>query len=114
MVVSGTVEETLPLTILCGIATLLLGFICSYAYPLTAFFENTVLQTLKNAMLLPLFNPLLSIIVTLLNLLTLLLFLLATQVFFPDLHRLDRHWICRHSLYQLQAAGAVFLPVYTG
>ena len=50
MVVSGTVEETLPLTILCGIATLLLGFICSYAYPLTAFFENTVLQTLKNAM----------------------------------------------------------------
>ena len=81
MVFSGGAAETLPLTILCGIAAFILGFVCSYAYPLTAYFENTVLQTLKNAMLLPLMNPLLAIVVTVLNLLPLLLFLLATGLF---------------------------------
>ena len=81
MTFSGAIRETLPLTILCAIATIILGFICSYAYPLTAYFENTVLQTLKNAMLMPMMNPLRALAVTGLNLLPLLLLLLDTELF---------------------------------
>ena len=81
MTFSGSFKETLPLTVICGIAAILLGFVCSYAYPLSAYFENTVMQTLKNAMLLPLTNPLLAIVVTGLNLLPWLLLLLNTELF---------------------------------
>ena len=78
---AGSYKETLPLTFICGIAAILLGFICSYAWPLSAYFENTVLQTLKNSMLLPMTNPFLALAVTGLNLLPLLLFLLFTELF---------------------------------
>ena len=81
MTLSGSVRGTLLLTILFWIAGLLLGFICSYAWPLTAYFENSVGQTLKNAMLLPLMNPLIAIAVTFLNLLPLLLYLYFTALF---------------------------------
>ena len=81
MTLSGSLKETLPLTIICGIAGVLLGFVCSYAWPLSAYFENTVPQTLKNAMLLPLTNPLLALVVTGLNLLPILLFLLNFELF---------------------------------
>lgn len=81
MTFSGAFRDTLPLTILCAIAAIILGFICSYAYPLTAYFENTVLQTLKNAMLMPMMNPLLAVAVTGLNLLPVLLLLLDTELF---------------------------------
>ncbi len=81
MTFSGAVKETLPLSILCAIAAFLLGFVCSYAYPLSAYFENTVGQTLKNAMLLPLMNPLLAVAVTFINLLPLLLYMYFTALF---------------------------------
>ena len=81
MTISGSSKDTAFLTILCGIAAIILGFICSYAYPLSAYFENTIGQTLKNAMLLPMANPLRAIAVTGLNLLPLLLFLLLTELF---------------------------------
>ena len=79
--VSGPPGEAITLTVLCGIAGILLGFICSYAWPLSAYFENTVPQTLKNAMLLPMTNPLLALAVTALNLLPWLLLLLVTDLF---------------------------------
>ena len=81
MVLSGSSEGTFLLTVLSGIAALILGFICSYAYPLSAYFENTVGQTIKNAMLLPLVNPFLAIVVTLLNLIPLLIFMFDIAVF---------------------------------
>ena len=81
VVFSGSLKETLLLTVLCGIAAILLGFICSYAWPLSAYFENTVPQTLKNAMLLPMTNPLLALAVTALNLLPFLLFLFVNELF---------------------------------
>ena len=46
-----------------------------------AHFDNTVGNTLKNAVILPLANPLLSLAVTALNLLPLLLLLLNAGVF---------------------------------
>ena len=81
VVFSGSLKETLLLTVLCGIAAILLGFICSYAWPLSAYFENTVPQTLKNAMLLPMTNPLLALAVTALNLLPFILFLFVNELF---------------------------------
>lgn len=81
MTISGTVRETLFLTILCGIASLVIGFVISYAYPLSAYFENTVGQTLKNAMLLSIMSPLRSLAVTVLNAIPVLLFLLLTGLF---------------------------------
>ena len=81
MTFAGSFEETLPLTIICGIAGILLGFVCSYAYPLSAYFENTVSQTLKNAMLLPMTNPFLALAVTGLNLLPVLILMLFTELF---------------------------------
>ena len=82
MIFAGSFEETLLLTVICGIAAIILGFVCSYAYPLSAYFENTVFQTLKNAMLLPMTNPLLALAVTALNLLPFLLLLLSVELFY--------------------------------
>ena len=81
VVFSGSLKETLLLTVLCGIAAILLGFICSFAWPLSAYFENTIPQTLKNAMLLPMTNPLLALAVTALNLLPFILFLFVNELF---------------------------------
>lgn len=55
------------------VAVWILTCFCSYAFPLIASFENTVGGTMKNALLLPLVNPIVSVAVSVLNLLPLLI-----------------------------------------
>lgn len=62
-------------------AVLIIGFICTYVFPLMAQFDNTLDNTLKNAVLLPLANPFLALICTALNLLPVILLLVSTDVF---------------------------------
>lgn len=58
---------------LCWLAIMLTAFVCAYAFPLIAHFENTVGGTLKNAILLPVLSPLVTLAMGLLNLLPVLL-----------------------------------------
>ena len=66
---------------LCWVGVALIAFVCSYAWPLLARYENSLPQTLKNAVILPLANPFLAILVSLLNLLPLLLLLWKERIF---------------------------------
>lgn len=75
LAVSGGLNDVPLLKYLSYVAVVLVGFVCAYVYPLMAHFDNTVGHTLKNAVLLPLANPILAVIVTGLNLLPLLLYL---------------------------------------
>ena len=68
---------------LCYIAIAIVCVVCSYVYPLLANFDNSIRGTLKNAMLLPLANPLLAAVVTALNLLPILLLMINTEIFSP-------------------------------
>ena len=80
--VSGGLDSTPFLKYLSYVAVMFIGFVCSYAYPLLATFDNTVGNTLKNAVLLPLANPILAVIVTGLNLLPLILYLVNELLLF--------------------------------
>lgn len=79
--VSGGLEHIPVLKYLCVLAVVIIGLVCSYAYPLLAHFDNTVGATLKNAFLLPLVNPFLALVVTALNLLPVLLLLVNAELF---------------------------------
>lgn len=81
MAASGGLEHIPILKYLCYLAVVIIGVVCSYAYPLLAHFENTVYGTLKNALLLPLANPFLALVVTALNLLPVLLLLINEALF---------------------------------
>lgn len=72
MAASGGLEHILLLKYLCCLAVAIICVVCSYVYPLLAHFDNTVINTLKNAFLLPLGNPFLALVVTALNLLPVL------------------------------------------
>lgn len=76
MAFTGRLEYNPALKYLSYFAIVVICAVCSYVYPLLAHFDNTIRNTLKNAFLLPLFNPLLALIVTALNLLPVLLFLI--------------------------------------
>ena len=64
---------------LCWIGVVIIAVVCSYTWPLLAWFENRLGQTLKNAALLPMSNPLIALMVTGLNLLPWLLLLWAEE-----------------------------------
>lgn len=81
MAASGGLEHIPVLKYLCVLAVIIIGFVCSYVYPLLAHFDNTVAGTLKNAFLLPLANPFLALVVTALNLLPVLLLLINPELF---------------------------------
>lgn len=81
MAVSGGLDQIPVLKYLCVLAVVIIGFVCSYLYPLLAHFDNTVGATLKNAFLLPLANPFLALVVTALNLLPVLLLLINPELF---------------------------------
>lgn len=78
---SGALDQVVWLKVLSYVAVFIIGFICTYAYPLMANFDNTVGNTLKNAMLLPLANPFLAVVCTVLNLLPVLLLLINPDLF---------------------------------
>lgn len=81
MAVSGGLDRIPVLKYLCVLAVILIGFVCSYVYPLLAHFDNTVGGTLKNAFLLPLASPFLALVVTALNLLPVLLLFINPELF---------------------------------
>ena len=81
MAVSGGLDQIPVLKYLCVLAVILIGFVCSYVYPLLAHFDNTVGGTLKNALLLPLASPFLALVVTALNLLPVLLLFINPGLF---------------------------------
>ena len=69
------------LRMLCWVAVGIIGVVNSYVWPLLAWYENSLGNTLKNAVLLPLSNPLIALAVTALNLLPLYLLLRHTVTF---------------------------------
>lgn len=81
MSVSGGLDKLPVIKYGSYIAIVIIGWTCSYAWPLLASFENTVGGTLKNAILLPLANPFIAIAVTVLNMLPVIVFLLDEALF---------------------------------
>ena len=77
----GALNQMVWLQVLSWLAILIIGFICTYVYPLMAYFDNSLGNTLKNAILLPLANPPLAVLCTALNLLPVILLLISTDVF---------------------------------
>ena len=63
------------------LAIAVIGCICTYVYPLMAHFDNSVGNTLKNAVLLPLANPFIALVATALNLLPVLIMLINFELF---------------------------------
>ena len=66
---------------LCWIGVGIIGVFNSYLWPLLAWFENSLGNSLRNAVLLPLSNPFIALAVTALNLLPLVLLLRHTYLF---------------------------------
>lgn len=79
--VSGSLDHAVWMKMLCYLAALIIGFIWTYVFPLIAQFDNTLGNTLKNAILLPLANPFLAVLCTALNLLPVILLLVSIDVF---------------------------------
>lgn len=80
MNVSGGLDHIPVIKYLSYLAIVIIGFVHSYAYPLLAHFDNTVGNTLKNAILLPLANPFLAVLITALNMLPILGFLVNQEL----------------------------------
>lgn len=78
---TGSLDHMIWTKVFCCLAILIIGFVYTYVYPLMAHFDNTLGNTLKNAVLLPLANPFLAILCTTLNLLPVILLLVSTDVF---------------------------------
>ncbi len=65
----------------CIILALIWGIVVSYAFPILAQFDNTILNTLKNALYLGIFNFKRTLVILLINALPLILFLVLPYVF---------------------------------
>lgn len=89
LALSGALDQMKELRFLCWLAIVIVSVVCSYVYPLLATFENTVFNTLKNAMILPLSNPVIALAVTVLNLLPILLLITNFSLFV----RISVFWI---------------------
>ena len=76
----GLADQTL-MRGLCWVAAAVIGVFNSYLWPLLAWYENSLGNSLKNAVLLPLSNPFIALAVTALNLLPLFLLLRHTAFF---------------------------------
>ncbi len=79
--ISGALNSLIIVKYFSYLAVAIIGCICTYVYPLMAYFENTIGNTLKNAILLPLANPFLAVIATALNLLPFLVLLISVEAF---------------------------------
>ena len=78
---SGQLDQAGWLKLVYGAVILFSCFFCSYAYPLLAYFDNTFKNTVRNVVMMPLANPLLALLVTVLDLLPFFLLLLSLEVF---------------------------------
>ena len=68
-------------TVLFAIPVLIVTFTVSYCFPLTAFFENTIGNTLKNALLMAIAHLPVSLLMAFLNLLPIILLYFVTEFF---------------------------------
>lgn len=82
LMLEGVLAGSSVFRILCWFAILLIACAHSYVYPLMAHFDNTVLGTVRCAFLLPTGNPLLALLVTALNLIPLIAFLIDFVLFY--------------------------------
>lgn len=78
---SGALDHSAGMKTLCYLAALIIGFVWTYVFPLMAQFDNTLGNTLKNAVLLPLANPFLAVLCTAINLLPVILLMVSVNVF---------------------------------
>ena len=78
---SGGMEGHTLLRGLSWVAAAVIGVFNSYLWPLLAWYENSLGNSLRNAVLLPLSNPFIALAVTALNLLPLFLLLWHTAFF---------------------------------
>lgn len=78
---SGALDHSVWLKVFCYLAALIIGFVWTYVFPLIAQFDNTLGNTLKNAILLPLANPFVAVLCTALNLLPVILLMISVDVF---------------------------------
>ena len=78
---SGALDHAAWMKMFCYLGVAIIGFIWTYVFPLMAYFDNTLGNTLKNAILLPLANPFLAVLCTALNLLPVILLLVSVNVF---------------------------------
>lgn len=81
LALSGALDHSVWMKMLCCLASLIIGFVWTYVFPLMAQFDNSLGNTLKNAVLLPLANPFLAVLCTALNLLPVILLVISVDVF---------------------------------
>lgn len=81
LTLSGALDHSVWMKMLCCLAALIIGFVWTYVFPLMAQFDNSLGNTLKNAVLLPLANPFLAVLCTALNLLPVILPVISVDVF---------------------------------
>lgn len=81
LALSGALDHSVWMKMLCCLAALIIGFVWTYVFPLMAQFDNSLGNTLKNAVLLPLANPFLAVLCTALNLLPVILLVISVDVF---------------------------------
>lgn len=77
----SVLEVGFGLKVLCWVATVIVACVWTYVHPLMAGFDNTVGNTLKNALLLPLANPIVAVMTTVLNWLPLAVMLIDVKLF---------------------------------
>jgi len=82
MMRTGQIVSGGPLRVFSWIAIVIIGMVWSYVWPLNAWFENSVSQTLKNALLLPVSSPIAGLLVTGLNLCPLIVLYMSLEAYF--------------------------------
>lgn len=81
-VVFGLLEQSYISYILCGLSILLFVFAWNYVFPLIAYFDNSLLKTLGNALVLSVAHFPTTLLITALNLIPILVLVFMTNFFF--------------------------------
>jgi len=82
LVVFGLLEQSIAGYVICGVSILLFLFVWSYVFPLIAHFDNSILRTIGNALVLSVAHLPTTVLVAALNLLPLLVLVFFTNFFF--------------------------------
>ena len=81
-VVFGLLEQSYISYILCGLSILLFVFAWNYVFPLIAYFDNSLLKTLGNALVHSVAHFPTTLLITTLNLIPVLVLVFMTNFFF--------------------------------
>ena len=85
LVLFGLLEESIAGYVVCGLSILLFLFAWNYVFPLIAHFENGVLKTLGNALVLSVAHLPTTLLVTVLNLIPVMVLLFFTNFFYKTI-----------------------------